>query len=38
MRHTPIFRREPVATEKQAIADAASALAALWKVGERRKG
>ena len=38
MKHTPIFRREPAATEKQAISDAATALAALWKIGERRKG
>ena len=36
-RHTPIFRREPPTTEKQAIANAATALAALWKVGETRK-
>jgi hypothetical protein len=33
-RHTPIFKRGPAIAEKQAIQDAAIALAALWKIGE----
>jgi hypothetical protein len=36
-RHTPIFQREPVMSEKQAIRDAANALAAIWKIGEPSK-
>ena len=36
-RHSPIFRREPATTEKQAISDAATALAALWKIGDPKK-
>jgi hypothetical protein len=31
-KHTPIFQREPVITEKQSIQHAADALAALWKI------
>jgi hypothetical protein len=36
-RHTPIFQRGSVITEKQAIRDAASALTALWKIGKLTK-
>jgi hypothetical protein len=36
-RHTPIFQREPAISEKQAIQDAANALAAIWKIGEPSK-
>jgi len=31
-KHLPIFQREPAATDKQSIQDAANALSALWKV------
>jgi len=34
-RRTPIFQREPAVTEKQSIEDAATALAALWKIVKR---
>lgn len=30
-RHTPIFQRDAVATQRQAVKDAATALRALWK-------
>jgi len=33
-KHTPIFQRDPVVTEKQAIQDAADALSHLWKIRE----
>jgi len=33
-RHTPIFQRGPAVGERQAIRDAATALAALWKIRE----
>lgn len=33
-RHTPIFQRRPAVGERQAIRDAADALAALWKIRE----
>jgi hypothetical protein len=34
-KHMPIFKREPAVNEKQSIADAATALAALWKIAKR---
>jgi hypothetical protein len=36
-RHTPIFQRGPAMGEQQAIRDAATALAALWKIRETIK-
>jgi hypothetical protein len=30
-RHTPIFQRNPAATQRQAVKDAATALRLLWK-------
>jgi len=36
-RHRPIFRRNAQMTEQQAIQEAASALAALWKIRRSQK-
>jgi hypothetical protein len=36
-RHSPIYQRQPVISEKQAIKDAATALTALWKIGPNSK-
>lgn len=36
-RYTPIFQRDSAGSRKQAVKDAASALSALWKVGESSK-
>ena len=36
-RHKPIYQRKAAPDQKQAIAEAADALSALWKVSQRRK-
>ena len=37
-RHKPIYQRNSKMDDKQAIAEAADALSALWKVQKGRKG